>query len=151
MAKNKVKKFYDNKGGEKLIDTKFFVPEIDDYLRNEKEFIQKILELGKYPGILEIGCMNGRNLDIAKEQGIRYVGIDIVRRFVDEANRKIENLGIDAIALECDVKYLYDIKDVISSDFLAVFPFNSFGNVDDPQRALNSLSKQGLDLSLIHI
>ena len=145
MRKNNVEQFYDQNGGEKLIDHDCYVPEIDEYLKNEIRFISQTLEKHGYSGMLEIGCMNGRNLEVATVLGIKYVGIDIVKRFIEEANKKMGDLNIVAIAKQCDVKNLHEIRKLLSSNFLAVFPFNSFGNIDNPQKALNSVSRQGLD------
>ncbi|MDD4614902.1 MAG: class I SAM-dependent methyltransferase [Caldisericia bacterium] len=99
--------------------------------------------------MIEVGCMNGRNLEIANELKIKYLGIDIVERFVKEANKKIDTLNLDAIAIRCDAKCLNKIKNHFSKHFLAIFPFNSFGNIQDPQKVLNSTYKNKLDTLIL--
>ena len=145
MEKDKIEQFYDQGGGEKLIESNCFVPEIEEYLSKERQVIRDIFKGHNYSGMLEVGCMNGRNLNIAKELGIEYIGIDLVERFIEEANKKIGNLEINARAIKCDVGNLHKIGYMLSKSFLVVFPFNSFGNIDEPQRALNAVSKEGLD------
>jgi ubiquinone/menaquinone biosynthesis C-methylase UbiE len=149
MKKNKIEQFYDAGGGENLTNENYLTSEIRDYLTNEREILTNLIKKNNYEGILEIGCMDGRNLEIAKNLKINYVGIDIVERFIEKANEKMKNLNITAEAFKCDVKSLKRVKNLISNKFLAVFPFNSFGNIDGAEEALRSVSKQQLDCIIL--
>ena len=49
------------------------------------EFINILLEKGK---ILDVGCAGGRDSRVFLDNGFRVVGIDIVKEFIKEAQRK---------------------------------------------------------------
>lgn len=145
MKRNKVKQFYDCGSGEELIRNCNYSSEIIEYLKEEKKVISVILKQKPYEGMLEVGCMNGRNLDIACDLDISYIGIDLVKRFILQTNQKIKSMSIPAIARQCDVKSLYKISNLLSPKILSVFPFNSFGNIDEPVKALKAVCLQNLD------
>ncbi|MBP7708668.1 class I SAM-dependent methyltransferase [Candidatus Pacearchaeota archaeon] len=145
MARDRVKQFYSALGGEELVDPTKFIPEIVDYLQKEREMILRIIRRENYAGIMEVGCMDGRNMDIAAEAGVSYVGIDIVKRFIDNARINLRQINLNGVVAECDVKNLSPVRDFLSLRHLAFFPFNSFGNIDDPERALESVRENNLD------
>ncbi len=146
---NRVKKFYDLEGGENLVNANNYPLEIIDYLQDEKQVIIDNLRKRGYEGMLEIGCMEGRNLDVASKLGIKYIGIDIVKRFIESTNKKISVGGVNGFAKICDVKEIANLSQLLDSSFLGIFPFNSFGNVDSPKEALVSLSKKNLDILIL--
>ncbi len=144
-----VSRFYDCNNGDKLADDTRYPPEICDYLEGERTVLCDCIDEHRYSGILEVGCMNGRNIDVALQKGIKYFGIDLVDRFIAQARKMILETSIVGVAEVCDVKDLSPIRDNIDSGYVAAFPFNSFGNIDDPKKALGSTSKEEIDILIL--
>ncbi|MDD3645940.1 MAG: radical SAM protein [Candidatus Gracilibacteria bacterium] len=146
---NKVQDFYSNNGGELLVDDDNYPQEIKDFLVNERNVTIDLLFRGGYDLLFEVGCMNARNVNISLDLGIGYFGIDIVQRYIEEAKIKISSSGIkDSFVkvLSADKVKLDNIVIGASEKPLVLFPFNSFGNIENIRSTLLSFSALGFDL-----
>ena len=152
MAESTVKRFYESGLGDKLVGEENFPADIKTHLAFEAELIKKYLTQNKYNCLVEVGCMDGRLIGAAKRLGLEYLGIDIVDRYIHQANQKIAAIKSKKFkALNCDIAKL----DLGNSKYenlkskLAVFPFNSFGNMQEPESALRAAFENGLDVLIM--
>ena len=136
--------FYGTKDGNKLVDENNYPDSIKEYLKKEKELLEKYLE--DYDLLIEVGCMEGRNIDVALNMKKKYIGIDIIESYISIVNEMINKRGLNSIseAFCLDANYL---KRLISlsrlykdSKSLIYFPFNSFGNMDNPNKVLSNFN-----------
>lgn len=139
--------FYSSGNGDRLVDPSRYPHEITDYLTAEEDLLTSLAS--QFETLVEVGCMDGRYLDWAARQQKSYLGIDIVERYVKKGQDRILSCGLssdqyqikigDAATihkLSCRKGLLQD-----SAKVLAVFPFNSFGNMSEPTVVLSSLAK----------
>lgn len=145
-----IEKFYDVDGGEKLINPNNYPDEITLFLKNERKIILDTIQSSHcYDTLFEIGCMQARNIEISVLANVNYVGIDIVPRYIEEANIVISKSLINttkSMTKKAIVKLLsvYELtKETtpisINSIPLTIFPFNSFGNMSNPHIIINNL------------
>jgi len=135
-----VSTFYDS-FGDSLVDSNNYSNDIESYLILEDKMINSILGNGNYSCLIEVGCMEGRSIYLAKSHQISYCGIDIVKRYIEKANiaireSKIEKHGrailLSAYDLNSDI-----IPELLDQSCLIYFPFNCFGNIPDFNRLRN--------------
>lgn len=141
--------FYSHGDGDKLIDVKSYPIEIEGYLRDE---YQSILELMKnFEGIVEVGCMMGRYLQLAREMDKKYLGIDPVSRYIDQGNLMIRQSGLDQQKFSFFHGFAENLDSISmryclhGKKYVLVFPFNSFGNIINPIPVLQAIKKSQLD------
>ena len=138
--------FYGTDDGNRLVDENNYPDSIKKYLEKEKSIL--IESMGEHDIIIEVGCMEARNMKYAIENKKKYIGIDIVPEYIEIANRIIkqrkltstcEFLCIDAEKLD---RILEESKLLKSSKKpLFFFPFNSFGNMEHFDKVIRSISK----------
>lgn len=140
---------YNLGSGDELVNPANYDNEIDFYLSEEKKLI---LEFSKrFDVIIEAGCMTGRNCELVRALNKKYIGVDIVQRYIDEAisrYRDIENVLFkcnDIINLE---KILFSLQISMIENSLVIFPFNSFGNILDGESTLKELLKLKINLAI---
>ena len=149
-------KLYESGDGDTLIDDSLYSAEVKEYLFMERLEISK--KLKSYNTLVEIGCMVTRHLDQAIENNKNYIGVDIVQRYIDEANlknSKIKGWGskynaicYNALMLEEGFKTITVLKELEKTKTLLLFPFNSFGNIDDCDKMLQVLNRLGIDFMI---
>lgn len=147
---------YESGKGDTLIDSSLYPPDVVKYLTEERIEINK--KLVSYTHLFEIGCMSARHLDQAITNEKMYTGIDIVQRYIDQANKK--NLDINGWgslynvicynALELDKLFQTDsnLNTLDKSKILLLFPFNSFGNLDDCEKMTQVLNRLNIDFMI---
>lgn len=138
--------FYGTDDGNKLVDESNYPPSIKEYLEKEKQILIK--NINRHDVIIEVGCMEARNMEYAINNGKKYVGIDIVEDYIRIANRIVkerhlskicEFLCVDAEKLDNILQESKLVKG--SSSPLFFFPFNSFGNMNNYNNVLDSIMK----------
>lgn len=138
--------FYGTDDGNRLVDEKNYPESIKNYLNGEKYILNQ--EIENHDLIIEVGCMEARNMDIAINNKKKYIGIDIVEEYINTANkivdkRKLNNicefLCINAEELDEVLQKSKLIKN--SSRPLFFFPFNSFGNMENYISVIDSIGK----------
>jgi hypothetical protein len=130
-------------------------PAIRDYLDYEDRLFQKCAE-GQYSYIIEAGCADGRLLMMtALRNGMNYLGVDLVRRAINLAHRRIRRYSPSSqlATVHCDdirnisaIAVQYSVPDAAEMSVLAAFPFNSFGNVQEPKALLKELAVCHFDI-----
>lgn len=148
----KVADFYGDGAGDRLFEQETFPPEIHQFLRRETALLRHAVKGRKI--LVEVGCQRGILLDWATNHGLDYLGIDLVQRYIDEGRAAAESSGYVDVEerLLCDTAdHLTDILARARTarydreDILLVFPFNSFGNMDDPVRVIANLAEASCD------
>lgn len=96
--------------------------------------------------VVEIGCYDGRALEVARFSGTRYLGVDTDENAIAHLRGRIEDERLRDLA--CAV--IGDALDplgwrnlVVGPKPLHLLPFNLLGNFHDPRRLLNTLSMVG--------
>ncbi len=150
MVDSKVIDFYKNNHGANLVERDNFPEEIKIFLKDEKEMISDLQKKNNYDSLLEVGCMDARMFEFAVKLKMNYVGIDVVEDFINKGRKKIENNKNKHNSYHisvCSARDLSGIKDILShNSTLALFPFNSFGNMEDVQEIITEIRKFDLDL-----
>ncbi|MBU3935018.1 class I SAM-dependent methyltransferase [Patescibacteria group bacterium] len=144
------KDFYSNGKGDRLIDPLFYPKAIRLFLEDEQRLLEQLTE--SFDLLIEVGCMHGRYLDWAARHGKSYVGIDVVKRYVDAGVKNVGELKLPRDRYRFVLGGAEDIATIIRpSDFgvdpgrcLALFPFNSFGNMPMLRPVIRSLAKSSL-------
>lgn len=157
-----IEKFYTQFGGDRLVDSHNYPPEINQYLRHEERLIFQIITTHGYDYLIEVGCMDARALPITLALDISYYGVDIVDKYIKEAQAKIKlatqrhpSLIAEAYCVSiydlasCFQAHPLQINPNLSLNPLAIFPFNSFGNIEDPEKAARAVSDCGLDFLIL--
>lgn len=138
--------FYGTDDGNRLVDEKNYPESIKNYLNGERCILNQ--EIEKHDLIIEVGCMEARNMDIAINNKKKYIGIDIVEEYINTANKIVDKrnlnnicefLCINAEELDEVLQKSKLIKN--SSRPLFFFPFNSFGNMENYISVIDSIGK----------
>lgn len=138
--------FYGTEKGNRLVDENNYPDSIKVFLKEENKIL--ISSILKHDVIIEVGCMEARNMEHAINNGKKYIGIDIVDQYIKIANeivqkRKLENtcefICLDAEKLDDILKESRLLK--ASKSPLFFFPFNSFGNMENYLKVLESISR----------
>lgn len=138
--------FYGADDGNRLVDENNYPDSIKKFLENEKSIL--INNLSQHDIIIEVGCMEARNMEHAINNKKKYIGIDIVPEYIEAANRIVrkreltstcEFLCIDAEKLDKILEASNLLKRCKNPLFF--FPFNSFGNMNNFANVIKSISK----------
>lgn len=139
--------FYGSGEGDRLIDPSRYPKEITEYLLAEEKLLSSTSN--QIDVLIEVGCMEGRYLDWAVNKNKRYIGIDIVERYIRNGQKKILSTGLNPKDYRIELGDAASIHDFLSkhkwllagAKTIIVFPFNSFGNMENPDAVFASLSK----------
>ena len=145
-----IKDFYESGKGDRLIDPLLFPEEIKQFLLGEKRMLEALA--GSFDLLVEVGSMYGRYLKWAIENGKRYFGIDVVERYIEAGKKVVLDSQLDPIEYRFVLGKAENIAELVKPDELGVkpnqcilfFPFNSFGNMDDPLAVIRGIRKSGL-------
>lgn len=146
-----VQTFFEQGAGDRLMDPACHPPAITEFLNEEREMLSSTTD--HIDMLVEVGCMDGRNLDWALLHGKRYIGVDLNQRHIQTAQRTAEERGLhDRVQFVAgDARYIDALiapvmRGVSPSRALLFFPFNSFGLMPGPARTLRSIHASGLRL-----
>jgi hypothetical protein len=144
-----VRSFYEEGGGDRLMDPACHPPAITEFLLEERQMLSAIID--SVDMLVEVGCMDGRNLDWALSHGKRYIGVDLNHRQINAAQRTVDERGLNdrvhfvaGDARHIDTVIAPAMGGLDPSRALLFFPFNSFGLIPGPTRALRSIQASGL-------
>lgn len=138
--------FYGTETGNRLVDEGNYPSSIVDYLKQERELLES--KLPQHDLLIEVGCMEARNLEIAVKSRKKYIGIDIVKSYIDIASEIAQKRGlqdiceflcIDAEQLDSILEKSKLLKNAKSPLFF--FPFNSFGNMENFENVIKSMRR----------
>ncbi len=136
-----VRSFYGSGSGDLLVDSSRYPEEVDSYLDAEATELSSLA----FRTLIEVGCMEGRYLDWAVNNGKSYLGVDVIERYVLSGQDRIASFGLPSSDYRievCDAAHLHELPRKwvgTRQDSLALFPFNSFGNMEQPLSVLESL------------
>ena len=147
---NPKKIFYKNGLGDRLIDPSFYPPEIKQFLIDERKILDSLSS--KIDLLIEVGCMQGRYLEWAILQNKYYLGIDIVLRYIKAGQKIVKTLELPVEQYQFKCGSAENIAELVKSKkssipperCLIFFPFNSFGNMENPIPIIKSLKKSNL-------
>jgi hypothetical protein len=146
------KKFYTSAIGSEILNRQNFTVDIHQFLKSEKRSIQSILEnnLLRYDALIEIGCANARNIDLAINYNLIYFGIDYVEREIEHAASNIKMRNISGTVSCLSVMDLNCQTTPIPCELrtICLLPFNIFGNLPDPLNAIKNLNELNYDILL---
>lgn len=139
--------FYARGAGDLLIDEARYPAAIRDFLRAESELLESIS--GDFDLLVEAGCMHGRFLDWAQARGKRYLGLDVVPRYVEAGRREAVRRGLSPETYRFACVPAERVHDVLQTHpipptrTLLFFPFNSIGNMDDAGPVISAIARSG--------
>src|SRR4030042_1009095 len=145
-----IKDFYESGKGDRLIDPLLFPEGIKQFLICEKRILEALVD--SFDLLVEVGSMYGRYLKWAVENGKRYFGIDVVERYIEAGRKIILDSQLNPIKYRFVLGRAENITKLVRPDEWSVkpnrcilfFPFNSFGNMNDPLTVVRSIRKSGL-------
>lgn len=119
-----------------------FPNELLCFLQQEALAVSEALRQFECDSLVELGCYDGRLLQVARMARISYCGVDLSPTAVAALRDKIAREGLEAQAnaFVGDVTRPYAwLHEVPGVKPLFVFPFNLLGNLRDPTAALSGL------------
>jgi len=142
--------FYSNGQGDRLIDPLFYPKGIKLFLEAEEKFLRSLAPF--FDLLIEVGCMHGRYLCWAIRRRKSYIGLDIVERYISAGKQRIGELRTPSNQCQFVLGSAENIASIIhpgdlgvkTGRCLAFFPFNSFGNMPDPEPVIKSLRESSL-------
>jgi len=141
--------FYSSGRGDRLIDPNFFPVEISHFLKREKSILSSYGP--SFDLLVEVGCMQGRYLGWAVKHKKRYIGIDIVNRYIEDGRKALFKLGLASQSYQfilggAEHVDKIDLKQyrVEKNRSILFFPFNSFGNIPNPLPVIKKLKETNL-------
>lgn len=138
---------YESGLGDELIDPENYNDEIKLYISEEAKLINELIDI--YDSIVEVGCMYGRLLKNAVGKSKNYIGIDYSRTYIEKGNSLFSDLLSEKVQLinaNCEeIHTIYQIKALKGDEkSVLIFPFNSFGNINNITEAIKSISECNL-------
>jgi hypothetical protein len=116
-------------------------PAVRAHLAAERALAAPVI--GGYRALVEVGCADGSLLlPSARQRGVDYLGIDLA------ADAVAATLAAGGAAVRADVVDLATLP-LPEGPVLVGYPFNVFGNLPEPQRALAATAAVGADALLL--
>lgn len=142
--------FYASQKGKEILNENNFPPTIQHFLASERTAIQKILTKMQlsYDALLELGCGNARNIDLALAAKLMYYGIDFIESEITLASIKIKEKNAQGKAKCLSIMDLNHQTTPIPPDTrtICLYPFNLFGNIFDPLKVIQISHELKYDL-----
>ncbi|NEW77480.1 L-histidine N(alpha)-methyltransferase [Streptomyces rapamycinicus] len=138
--------FYRGGGASSIMRVANFPDEIFPFLQMEGLEVLDIASRYNCDVLVELGCYDGRALEVAKAAGIEYVGVDLSVGGIQALDRRITDEGLQrrARAICGDILSCEEWMPAVSGRRpLILLPFNLIGNFADPVKVLASLSESG--------
>ena len=140
---------FSDTSADRLMDPANHLDDIALFIRTEREMIETLAPL--LDRIVELGCMDGRYLELAARYGVRYVGVDLVPRHVQTGRLRARALGLgepDVVFRQGDAQRVHVTLADLALDGsaernLLLFPFGLFGALPDVDDAAASLGRLG--------
>lgn len=135
--------FYASGSGDRLIDAGLLPPAVHEFLDTELTLLDAFVS--DFDVLVEAGSMHGLHLEWAIAHDISYLGLDIVPRYIERGRRSVEARGLAPDRFRFELAGAEDLATVTRPPgrALTLFPFNSFGNMTEPERVLAGLSAAG--------
>jgi hypothetical protein len=148
-----VEEFYET-AGQALVAPENYPSAICDHLQQERRAVRQCVHEGGYQAVIEVGCMDGcLHLETLLDLAVNYQGIDLTAEPIARLRRQLRQ-RFPGQSFPCA-----DVADVCRLDLLAprlagdrvltLFPFNSFGNLAQPEEALRVVAQCGFDALIL--
>lgn len=138
--------FYREHGASAIMRAAHFPDEVLSFFQLESLAVLEAVSRYGCAVLVELGCYDGRSLEIARVAGVHYVGVDVNADAVAVVRRRIadEGIGHRARAVVGDAMRCEDwIGQVPSGRPLLLLPFNLLGNFADPATSLRTVRRVG--------
>ncbi|MDI3422648.1 hypothetical protein [Streptomyces luteolus] len=138
--------FYRDGGAPVIMSAAHFPDEFLSFFQMEGLTAREAVSRYACDSLVELGCYDGRALEVAKAADIAYLGVDVSRNAIDVLNRRIADEGLQdrARAVLGDMLHSGEWAAGISgSRPLHLVPFNLLGNFPEPEKVIASLSAVG--------
>lgn len=136
--------FYASGAGDRLIVEELLPAAVRDFLDSEERLLTGLA--GHFDVLVEVGSMHGLHLDWAVRHDKSYTGLDVVERYIARGRQLIADRGLAPARyrlLIAPAERLAEV-DLPAGRQVALFPFNSFGNMPDPAAVLDALALTGI-------
>lgn len=138
--------FYRDHGASVIMRAAHFPDEMLPFFQMESLAVLEALSRYGCSTLVELGCYDGRSLEVARAAGVDYLGIDINAAAVERVRHRIdeEGLGDRARAQVGDAMQCADwIGSVTGGRPLLLLPFNLLGNFPSPELLLKGIKQAG--------
>lgn len=148
--KGEIMSFYGSGLGDRLIDESLFPLEIKKFLIEEERLLNQ--SKSSFNSLIEVGCMHGRYLQWAIEHVQNYIGVDIVPSYIDAGHRRLKEYFYESLrcnfilgsAENIDTLLNWKMLGINQHKALLLFPFNSFGNMQNYLSVIRSIKRSGV-------
>lgn len=135
--------FYKARGASAIMRAAHFPDDLLSFLQLESLTILQSVRDFLCDSLVELGCYDGRAIEVARLAGIRYLGVDINDNAVRLLKRKIISEGLqrkaNAVVADITVPDQWCCE-VSGKTPLYVFPFNLVGNLPNPRALFETLN-----------
>ena len=140
--------FYASGAGDRLVDADLLPPVVQALLAHEERMLDSIS--AGIDVLVEVGSMSGLHLEWAVRRGLGYVGVDVVSRYVAEGRARLADRALPADRYRFALADAEELPAVAlpPGRAVALFPFNSFGNMARPRAVLTALAGSGLPFAI---
>lgn len=138
--------FYRGGGARAIMRAANFPDELLPFLQMEGLAVLDTVSRYGCDSLVELGCYDGRALEVARAAGIPYLGVDVNSGAIDSLNRRIadEGLGDRARAVLGDVLHGEEWASEVTGECpLQLLPFNLVGNFTEPEKVVAGLGGVG--------
>ncbi|SFL98154.1 hypothetical protein SAMN05192584_1362 [Streptomyces pini] len=145
--------FYRDGGARAIMRAANFPDELLPFLQMEGLAAMDAVCRHECDSLVELGCYDGRALEVARAAGVRYLGVDVNPGAIDSLNRRIgdEGLGDRARAVLGDALHCQEWSSEVTGERpLHLLPFNLVGNFTEPEKVLAGVGGLG-GLALISV
>ncbi|AEW95631.1 MULTISPECIES: hypothetical protein [Streptomycetaceae] len=145
--------FYRDGGAGAIMRAAHFPDELLSFLQMEGLAVLDAASRNGCDSLVELGCYDGRSLEVARAAGIGYLGVDVSHGAVAALERRIADEGLTGRAAGV-------VGDILCPDGwrsavpgrrpLQLLPFNLAGNLAEPEKAVAGLREVG-ELAVISV
>lgn len=138
--------YYEQASAEAIMSLSHMPDGILPLLQMESLAIYEAISMFGCDALVELGCYDGRALEVARYRDLPYIGVDLDSRAILKLDERIRREGLEHLA----TTYVGDIlagamwdRREFGTRPLYVVPFNLIGTFREPARLLRLLSQSG--------
>ncbi|MET9449799.1 class I SAM-dependent methyltransferase [Streptomyces cinerochromogenes] len=138
--------FYQQHGASAIMRAAHFPDGLLAFLQMESLAVHQAASRYGCATLVELGCYDGRSLEVARAAGVDYLGIDVNTAAVERVRRRIADEGLHerARAVVGDAMRCADwLGELDGGRPLLLLPFNLLGNFPSPEALLRGLRQAG--------
>jgi hypothetical protein len=138
--------FYRDGGARAIMRAANFPDELLSFLQMEGLAVLDTVARHGRDSLIELGCYDGRALEVARAAGVRYLGVDVNSSAIGLLSRRIADEGLADRARAVLGNILHSeewAREVIGERPLQLLPFNLVGNFAEPEKVVAGLGGLG--------